>query len=191
MALDDDIATLSQAPLFNLLERDALRLVAFASENRTYREGGRVFKKGGPLGRRLRGEPWRIALDASDDSSPEDVSSPVPAPLIGQAALFARIERRATATAREPSAIIRVTPSLMRRVLEGFPGCRRGHPGRHGGRARPASRKAWSGSAMASWMAAAASGNSSTRHEARRHAPGAGRVPGCRRGHPGRRERTS
>jgi CRP-like cAMP-binding protein len=44
-----------------------------------------------------------------------------PGSLIGQAALFARIERRATATAREPSAIIRVTPSLMRRVLEEFP----------------------------------------------------------------------
>jgi hypothetical protein len=39
MALDDDITVLSQAPLFNLLERDALRLVAFASESRTYREG--------------------------------------------------------------------------------------------------------------------------------------------------------
>ncbi|MDF2973715.1 MAG: cyclic nucleotide-binding protein, partial [Microvirga sp.] len=44
-----------------------------------------------------------------------------PGALVGQAALFARIERRATATAQEPSAIVRVTPSLMRRVLEEFP----------------------------------------------------------------------
>ncbi len=37
MALEDDIAILGQAPLFNLLEKDALRLVAFASETRSYR----------------------------------------------------------------------------------------------------------------------------------------------------------
>ena len=34
MALEDDIAILTRAPLFNLLDRDALRLVAFAAENR-------------------------------------------------------------------------------------------------------------------------------------------------------------
>jgi CRP-like cAMP-binding protein len=120
MALDDDIATLSQAPLFNLLERDALRLVAFASENRTYREGDVLFKKGDRSDGGYVVSRGAIALDASDDGSPE-VFLAGPSSLIGQAALFARIERRATATAREPSAIIRVTPSLMRRVLEEFP----------------------------------------------------------------------
>ena len=39
MALENDIATLSAAPLFELLERDALRLVAFAAENRLLRAG--------------------------------------------------------------------------------------------------------------------------------------------------------
>ena len=48
-------------------------------------------------------------------------SSPGPGALIGQAALFTRIERPATATAREPSTVIRISPSLMRRVLEEFP----------------------------------------------------------------------
>ena len=37
------------------------------------------------------------------------------------AALFTRIARPATATAREPSTVLRVSPSLMRRVLEEFP----------------------------------------------------------------------
>ena len=46
MALDDDIAVLIKAPLFNLLEKDALRLVAFASENRTFRAGDVLFRKG-------------------------------------------------------------------------------------------------------------------------------------------------
>jgi CRP-like cAMP-binding protein len=36
--------------------------------------------------------------------------------------LFTRIPRPATATAREASTVIRISPSLMRRVLEEFPG---------------------------------------------------------------------
>ena len=120
MALDDDIATLSQAPLFNLLEKDALRLVAFASETRSYREGDVLFKKGDRSDGGYVVTRGSIALDATDDGSPAAFMAGTGA-LIGQAALFARIERRATATAQEPSAIIRVTPSLMRRVLEEFP----------------------------------------------------------------------
>ena len=120
MALDDDIAVLSQAPLFNLLEKDALRLVAFASENRTYRAGDVLFKKGDRSDGGYVVTRGSIALDAAEDGSPAAFVAGTGA-LIGQAALFARIERRATATAQEPSAIIRVTPSLMRRVLEEFP----------------------------------------------------------------------
>ena len=120
MALDDDIAILSQAPLFNLLEKDALRLVAFASETRSYREGDVLFKKGDRSDGGYVVTRGSIALDANDDGSPAVFVAGTGA-LIGQAALFARIERRATATAQEPSTIVRVTPSLMRRVLEEFP----------------------------------------------------------------------
>ena len=120
MALDDDIAVLTQAPLFNLLEKDALRLVAFASENRTFRAGDVLFRKGDRSDGGYVVSQGAIALDALEDGSPETFLAG-PGALIGQAALFARIERRATATAREPSAIIRVSPSLMRRVLEEFP----------------------------------------------------------------------
>ncbi|MBF9198225.1 cyclic nucleotide-binding domain-containing protein [Microvirga terrestris] len=120
MALEDDIAILSQAPLFNLLEKDALRLVAFASETRSYREGDVLFKKGDRSDGGYVVTRGAIALDAAEDGSPAAFVAG-PGALVGQAALFARIERRATATAQEPSAIIRVTPSLMRRVLEEFP----------------------------------------------------------------------
>ena len=120
MALDDDIATLSQAPLFNLLEKDALRLVAFASETRSYREGDVLFRKGDRSDGGYVVTRGAIALDAAEDGSPAAFVAG-PGALVGQAALFARIERRATATAQEPSTIVRVTPSLMRRVLEEFP----------------------------------------------------------------------
>jgi CRP-like cAMP-binding protein len=120
MALDDDIGILSQAPLFALLERDALRLVAFASESRTLRAGDVLFRKGDRSDGGYVVSSGAIALDAQDDGSPATFVAG-PGSLIGQAALFTRIIRPATATAREPSTVIRVTPSLMRRVLEEFP----------------------------------------------------------------------
>ncbi len=120
MALDDDIAVLSQAPLFNLLERDALRLVAFASENRSLREGDVLFRKGDRSDGGYVVSQGAIALDATEDGSPAAFVAG-PGALIGQTALFTRIARPATATAQEPSTVIRVTPSLMRRVLEEFP----------------------------------------------------------------------
>jgi CRP-like cAMP-binding protein len=120
MALEDDIAILSRAPLFNLLERDALRLVAFASENRMLRPGDVLFRKGDHSDGGYVVSNGAIALDANDDGSAAAFIAG-PGSLIGQAALFTRIERRATATAREPSNVIRVTPSLMRRVLQEFP----------------------------------------------------------------------
>ena len=120
MALEDDIAILSQAPLFSLLDRDALRLVAFASEHRVLRAGDVLFRKGDRSDGGYVVSRGAIALDANDDGSPATFIGR-PGALIGQAALFTRILRPATATAREPSSAIRVSPSLMRRVLEEFP----------------------------------------------------------------------
>jgi CRP-like cAMP-binding protein len=120
MALDDDIAVLSGAPLFNLLDRDALRLVAFASESRALRAGDMLFRKGDRSDGGYVVSRGAIALDANDDGSPATFIAS-PGSVIGQTALFTRIERPATAIAREPSTVIRVSPSLMRRVLEEFP----------------------------------------------------------------------
>ena len=120
MALEDDIATLSGAPLFGLLDRDALRLVAFAAENRVLRAGDVLFRRGDRSDGGYVVSRGAIALDARDDGAPAAFIAG-PGALIGQAALFARIARPATATAREPSTVIRISPSLMRRVLEEFP----------------------------------------------------------------------
>jgi CRP-like cAMP-binding protein len=121
MALEDDIGILTRAPLFSLLDRDALRLVAFAAENRVLRAGDVLFRKGDRSDGGYVVSRGAIALDANDDGSPAIFTAGL-GDLIGQTALFTRIPRPATATAREPSTVIRISPSLMRRVLEEFPG---------------------------------------------------------------------
>ena len=44
MAFDTDIAVLAGAPLFNLLDRQPLRLLAFAAETRILQGGDVLFR---------------------------------------------------------------------------------------------------------------------------------------------------
>jgi hypothetical protein len=46
VAFEDDIATLTRAPVFHLMHNDALRLFAFAGEHRTLRAGEVLFHEG-------------------------------------------------------------------------------------------------------------------------------------------------
>jgi CRP-like cAMP-binding protein len=118
MALEHDIAILSQAPLFHLLDRDALRLVAFAAEGRSLRPGDALFRRGEASDAGYVVRAGAIVLDAEDGSEPFVAG---PGSLIGQAALFTAVERPATAVAQEPASVMRIPRNLMRRVLEEFP----------------------------------------------------------------------
>lgn len=118
MALDDDIAILGRAPLFSLMGQDALRLIAFAGEHRTLKAGDVLFRKG------ERADGGFVVIRGALEVEGEQGGSPFlaePGALIGQAALFARGVRPATATATVSSAVLRVSPTLMRRVLQEFP----------------------------------------------------------------------
>lgn len=120
MALNQDIATLSSAPLFNAFDREALRLLAFAAEARELEADEVLFRKGDRSDGGYVVTQGAIALDPREDGSPPAFTA-LPGSLIGQNALFMRIERPATATATEPSTVMRISPTLMRRVLEEFP----------------------------------------------------------------------
>ena len=120
MAIDDDITVLSRAPLFGLLEIDAIRLIAFAAESRALKAGDVLFRKGDKADGAYVVIRGAIALDARDDGSPATYVAE-PGALIGQSALFLRATRPATGVAREPSVVMRVSPTLMRRVLEEYP----------------------------------------------------------------------
>ncbi len=118
MALEDDIAILARAPLLNLMEQGALRLIAFAAEHRVLRRGETLFKKGDRSDGGYVVTNGLIVVEGEQGVPPFLAE---PGALIGQTALFARTTRAATATAREPSGVLRISPTLMRRVLEEFP----------------------------------------------------------------------
>ena len=116
MALDDDIALLARQPLLSLIERDALRLVAFAAESRTLRAGDVLFRRGEASDGALLIVSGAVALLGADEGRPaEDILGP--GALLGEIALFTAVERPVTAIAREPTQVMRLSRSVMRRVL--------------------------------------------------------------------------
>ena len=70
MALDDDIALLARQPLLGLMERDALRLIAFAAESRILRAGDVLFRVGEPSDGAVLVISGAVALDSREDGQP-------------------------------------------------------------------------------------------------------------------------
>lgn len=120
MALNEDIAFLARQPLLSLMDRDALRLVAFAAESRTLRAGDVLFRRGEGSDGAFLVISGAVALSRDDDGRPaEEIAGP--GSLIGELALFAALERPATAIAREPTQVMKLSRSVMRRVLAESP----------------------------------------------------------------------
>src|SRR3954463_11097386 len=125
MALTDDITLLAGTPLLGLLEREPLRLLAFAAEIRTLNAGDVLFRKGD------RSDGSYVVTDGAIVLDPGDGSPPFVAErgaLVGRTSLLVRMARPATAAARERATVMRISPTLMRRVLEEFPSAARTLP---------------------------------------------------------------
>lgn len=120
MALEDDIGVLARVPTLALLERDALRLLAFAAQSRILLGGDVLFRKGDPADGGYVITAGTIALDANDDGSSAGYIARQGA-LIGEIALFAETTRPATATAPGPASVMKLSRELMIRVLREFP----------------------------------------------------------------------
>ena len=109
---------LARAPLIGHLERDALRLLAFSAETRRLRPDETLFRQGD------RSDGGYVVLEGELEASrvgTDAVTVAGPGSLIGQVALFVRMQRPSSAVARRHSSVLRISPTLMRRVLEEFP----------------------------------------------------------------------
>ena len=119
MALDDVSLALQQAPLFATLSRDALRLLAFSADTRRLRPDEALFRKGDRSDGGYVVTSGEIVVGREADGQDPVVARP--GSLIGQISLFVRMQRPATAVAREASSVLRISPTLMRRVLQEYP----------------------------------------------------------------------
>ena len=121
MTIDDDIAFLERVPSFAILGRDALRILAIGAESRYVHGGEVLFTVGDPA------DGGYVIQDGSFTLKTDNIDSGVAAmtvargTLLGELALLTETTRHVTATAAEPSTVIRVPRSLFLKMLEGYP----------------------------------------------------------------------
>jgi CRP-like cAMP-binding protein len=119
MSIEDDIAFLERVPTLALLGRDALRILAIGAESRYLHDGNVLFSQGEAA------DAGYVVQEGSLSLAPvRGKAEPVmvgPGTLLGELALLTETTRPVTATALEPSTVIRIPRSLFLKMLEGYP----------------------------------------------------------------------
>jgi CRP-like cAMP-binding protein len=119
VSIEDDIAFFERVPTLRLLGRTALRILAIGAESRYVHDGEVLFNAGDATDCGYVIQEGSFSLKAGDWSGAELVAGP--GTLLGEVALVAETKRPATAIAREPSTVIRISRSLFLKMLEGYP----------------------------------------------------------------------
>jgi CRP-like cAMP-binding protein len=118
MALERDVQLLRALPLLSAFDTEALRILAFSADRRTFAAGSTVFRKGERSDGAHLVISGRIDLDAGDGSAAVPIA---PGALIGETALFTETQRPATAVMAERGETLRIPRVLVRRVLGEYP----------------------------------------------------------------------
>jgi CRP-like cAMP-binding protein len=121
MTIEDDIFFLERLTIFGQLGFSALQILAIGSETRELAPGEVLFRAGDAAdgGYIIQEGALRLDLPGADPADQDIVVGP--GTLLGELALVTETKRPVTATAIEPSTVMRVSRGLFRKVLEGFP----------------------------------------------------------------------
>lgn len=116
MTIEDDITFLEQVPMLHMLGRPALRVLAISVESRYVHGGEVLFRKEEPgdCAYMVQEGSFRIASGQKEEL---DVVAG-PGTLLDEYALVTETTRAFTATALEPSTVVRIPRSLFTKMLE-------------------------------------------------------------------------
>jgi CRP-like cAMP-binding protein len=117
MTIEDDIAFFERVPLLNLLGRGALRILAIGAESRYVHDGEVLFHAGDPADGAYVIQEGAFSLASADGVSLTASGGA----LLGEFALITETKRPATATALEPSTVLRIPRTLFLKMLDSFP----------------------------------------------------------------------
>jgi CRP-like cAMP-binding protein len=120
MGLDDDIAFFEQVPMFAALDRQALRILAIGAETRILQSGAVLFYAGELADGGYIVQEGSLLLEPGTFAEGKEVIAG-PGTLIGELALLTDMVCPATAIAKEPVTVIRISRSLFHKMLEGYP----------------------------------------------------------------------
>jgi CRP-like cAMP-binding protein len=119
MTIDDDIAFLERVPMLAQLGASALRILAIGAESYSVNAGEVLFApdQSGDCGYVVQHGSFVVKPDAANGI--ESIAEP--GSLLGEAALLIETPRRATATAREDSIVLRISRAMFLKMLESNP----------------------------------------------------------------------
>lgn len=120
MSLEQDMARLAAVPIFSVLSRDALRLLAFAAEPRALKQGELLFRRGEPA----EGAHLVVTGSISLEAAREENHPPAPAgpgTLLYERALLIPLRYAARGVAAEPTTVLRIGRTPFRRMLTEHP----------------------------------------------------------------------
>ena len=123
MTIEEDIAFFQRVQTLNILDRDALRILAIGAESLYVHSGAVLFHLGEDADSAFVLQEGSLSLARSAANGEPAVVGP--GTLIGELALFTATKRPVTATALEPSTLLRIPRNLFLKMLDGFPGMAR------------------------------------------------------------------
>jgi CRP-like cAMP-binding protein len=121
MTIEDDIALLEGVPTLALLGREPLRILAIGAENRYVHDGEVLFREGDVADGGYVVQEGSFHLTSERSGKAVRTTVVGPGTLIGELALITETRRPLTATAQEPSSVIRIPRPLFLKMLEGYP----------------------------------------------------------------------
>jgi CRP-like cAMP-binding protein len=120
MALEDDIAFFERVPTFAALGKQALRILAIGAETKQLPSGAVLFYAGELADGGYVVQEGSLLLEPETPTEGK-VFIAGPGTLVGELALLTDTVCSATAIAKEPTVVIRISRSLFRKMLEGYP----------------------------------------------------------------------
>jgi len=120
MSLEDDIVIFEKVPTLAVLGKNALRVLAIGAESRNLPSGSVLFYAGELADGGYVVQQGSILLEPGTPLEGKEMTVG-PGTLIGELALLTDMVSPATAIAKEPTTVIRISRNLFRKTLEGFP----------------------------------------------------------------------
>jgi CRP-like cAMP-binding protein len=120
MTIEDDIAFFERVPTLGMLGRGALRILAIGAESLQVPKGEILFVAGDDADAGYVVKQGSFNLTPIGSEADDFVRVGV-GTLLGESALFTENTRPATATAVEPSTVLRIPRPLFLKMLEGYP----------------------------------------------------------------------
>lgn len=123
MSLEQEVELIRRFPIFNKIAPAKQKLLCFSSERLTYNAGQEIFHMGDV------GDACYVVIDGAIDISidlengkPPLVINTVSAnEILGEIAIFGRVPRTATATAKTRIEVLRISAELFRSVIRENP----------------------------------------------------------------------